>query len=81
MLLVAGDTIDVPQLGLESHLTAEPEERAAEGGPLEAAERHLMRQALEDSGWNVSDAARRLGVSREVLRYRMRKHGLVAPGR
>jgi len=40
-----------------------------------------MRQALEDSGWNVSDAARRLGVSREVLRYRMRKHGLVPPGR
>jgi len=81
MLLVASDTIDVPQLGLESHLAAEPEDRAAEGGALEAAERQLMRQALEDSGWNVSDAARRLGVSREVLRYRMRKHGLVPPGR
>ena len=81
MLLVASDTIDVPQLGLESHLAAEPEEGPAEAGTLEAAERQLMRQALEGSGWNVSDAARRLGVSREVLRYRMRKHGLVPPGR
>jgi DNA-binding NtrC family response regulator len=81
MLLVASDTIDVPQLGLESHLPAEPEERAVEGGALDAAERQLMRQALEDSGWNVSDAARRLGVSREVLRYRIRKHGLMPPGR
>jgi transcriptional regulator of acetoin/glycerol metabolism len=40
-----------------------------------------MRQALEANGWNVSLAARRLGVTREVLRYRMRKHGLVPPGR
>src|SRR5205085_12197674 len=30
MLLVASDTIDVPQLGLESHLPAEPEERSEE---------------------------------------------------
>src|SRR5262249_34799419 len=82
MLLVAGDPIEAAHLGLESHLPAEAGEvPAAEGGPLEAAERQLMRQALEASGWNVSDAARRLGVSREVLRYRMRKHGLVPPGR
>jgi two-component system response regulator AtoC len=82
MLLVAGDTIEASHLGLESHLPAEAGEvPAAEGGALEAAERQLMRQALEASGWNVSDAARRLGVSREVLRYRMRKHGLVPPGR
>jgi DNA-binding NtrC family response regulator len=81
MLLVAGETVDEQQLGLESHLPAEPEDGPADGGTLEAAERQLMRQALESSGWNVSDAARRLGVSREVLRYRMRKHGLVPPGR
>ncbi len=82
MLLVEGDTIDAWQLGLESHSpTAAADGPAAEGGTLDAVERQLMREALEASGWNVSDAARRLGVTREVLRYRMRKHGLAPPGR
>ena len=85
MLLVEGDTIDAWHLGLESHLpaeTPEPDHAAAgEPGTLDAVERQLMRQALEANGWNVSLAARRLGVSREVLRYRMRKHGLLPPGR
>jgi two-component system response regulator AtoC len=85
MLLVEGDTIDAWHLGLESHLPAEAPEpgrtEAGEPGTLDAVERQLMRQALEANGWNVSVAARRLGVSREVLRYRMRKHGLVPPGR
>ena len=40
-----------------------------------------MRQALEANGWNVSEAARRLGVSREVLRYRMKKYAIAPPNR
>jgi transcriptional regulator of acetoin/glycerol metabolism len=36
-------------------------------------------QTLERSSWNVSLAARRLGVSREVLRYRMQKYGISPP--
>jgi transcriptional regulator of acetoin/glycerol metabolism len=35
-----------------------------------------MRRVLTECGGNVSEAARRLGVSRELLRYRTRKHGL-----
>jgi DNA-binding NtrC family response regulator len=82
MLLVEGDTIEAWHLGLESHLPADAADApATEPGTLDAAERQLMRQALEANGWNVSLAARRLGVTREVLRYRMRKHGLVPPGR
>jgi DNA-binding NtrC family response regulator len=46
------------------------------GTRLEEVERQLIRRALEECGGNVSQAARRLGVSRELLRYRMRKHGL-----
>jgi DNA-binding NtrC family response regulator len=79
MLLVDGDTIEA------GHLRGEPS--GGGDGPglprdstLEEMERHLIRRALERSGGNVSLAARSLGVSREVLRYRMRKHGLAAPG-
>ena len=32
--------------------------------------------ALEQTGWNVSLAARRLGISRNAIRYRIEKHGL-----
>ena len=79
MLLVESETIDAWHLGLESHLPAEAEPH--EPGTLEAMERQLMRQALEANGWNVSLAARKLGVSREVLRYRMRKYAIVPPAR
>ncbi len=35
-----------------------------------------LLQALEQTGWNVSLAARRLGISRNAIRYRIEKHGL-----
>lgn len=43
---------------------------------LDGMERRLMREALAASGGNVSAAARRLGISRMAMRYRMKKHGL-----
>jgi two-component system response regulator AtoC len=53
---------------------------AAEGNGrfrLDEVERDLLVQALEKTDWNVSKSARLLGVSRDTLRYRMEKHGLV----
>ena len=46
---------------------------------LELAERELIEQALIKHGWNISKAARALGVSRPMLRYRIRRHGLTLP--
>ncbi len=43
----------------------------AQGFSLEDAIGRLIRQALEQSGNNVSAAARLLGVSRDYLRYRL----------
>lgn len=48
----------------------------ADGLSLESVERELLTQALARSGWNVSQAARMLGVSRDTMRYRMEKHRL-----
>jgi len=42
-----------------------------QGFDLEEAILHIIRAALEQSGGNVSAAARRLGVSRDYLRYRL----------
>ena len=45
-----------------------------EGLTLEAAEKMLILAALQATQNNVSEAARRLGVSRMTLRYRMEKY-------
>jgi two-component system, NtrC family, response regulator AtoC len=82
-LLIEPELIEAWHLGLESHLPAESNDHrdATQPGVLEAAERQLLRQALESNNWNVSLAARKLGVTREVLRYRMRKYGITAPAK
>jgi DNA-binding NtrC family response regulator len=53
---------------------------AASGTPLEDAiqglEQEQIREALRLTGWNISQAATRLGVSRNTLRYRIEKYGL-----
>jgi DNA-binding NtrC family response regulator len=49
------------------------------GLTLDAAERMMIEHALKEARGNVSEAARRLGVSRMAMRYRMEKHGLAAP--
>jgi DNA-binding NtrC family response regulator len=44
-----------------------------EGIPLETVELDLVRQAMERSGGNLTHAARLLHVSRDQLRYRLKK--------
>lgn len=49
----------------------------AEGVNLDALERDLLQQALEKSQQNKTQAARLLGISRDALNYRLKKHLLV----
>jgi DNA-binding NtrC family response regulator len=46
------------------------------GMTLDAAEASLIRQTLDSTAGNVSEASRRLGITRMALRYRMQKHGI-----
>ena len=43
---------------------------------LAAIEREALEKALLTTGWNVTRAARLLGVTRDTLRYRIDKHGI-----
>jgi len=43
---------------------------------LEDVERKLIQEALDRSTGNQSRAARLLGISRDTLRYRLKKHGM-----
>jgi len=48
-------------------------------GDLERIERNSLLNALKETGWNVSRAARILGVGRTALQYKMKKYGLKKP--
>ena len=79
VMLSQGQEIRAVELGLGDMQrlvapTAESDPLA--GLTLEVAERQLIQAALDATAGNVSEAARRLGVSRMTLRYRMQKHGL-----
>jgi transcriptional regulator with PAS, ATPase and Fis domain len=50
-----------------------------EGRKLEDMERGAVLEALEKSAWNVTRAAKLLGVSRDALRYRIEKYNLSEP--
>jgi DNA-binding NtrC family response regulator len=80
-LLSDGTTVDAAMLGLSvpgvppPGLDAADERRAITGAALDE-ERARLREALRATRWNISQAAVRLGVPRNTLRYRMQRHGL-----
>jgi transcriptional regulator with PAS, ATPase and Fis domain len=47
--------------------------------PVHSDDRETIHQVLRDSGWNQSQAARKLGVSRVTVWKRMKKYGLKRP--
>ncbi len=49
------------------------------GVDLEEIERQLIERALAMTGGNVAEAARKLCIGREALRYRIQKHGIARP--
>ena len=44
--------------------------------PLPEQEKLLILNTLKEAGWNQSESARRLGITRNTLRYRMKKYNI-----
>ena len=76
VLLSRGDVITPADLALPSQPMQAPQETAISAMRLEDAEKTLIINALRQSGGNVSEAARLLGITRMTIRYRMEKHGI-----
>lgn len=84
VMMTLSDTVDIQDLPAYLRDPRDPAQTpapqasavpsAAEG--LEEQERRLIADALERTGGNQVHAARLLRISRDVLRYRMKKHGL-----
>jgi two-component system NtrC family response regulator len=81
VVLSAGDEVTAVDLPSEFQSSPEPLDLLSihlpeEGISLEAIERELLLRALEKFGWNQTQAARYLDISRRTLIYRMEKYGL-----
>jgi DNA-binding NtrC family response regulator len=59
----AGDSVNDPGLPVES-------------GDLTQVERSMIERAMREAGGNQTRAAQRLGISRDTLRYRLKKFGI-----
>ena len=77
--VIGAEFIGLPE-GIGNRPDAAPEENGLSDLTLEEAERRLISEALTASKGNVSEAARRLGISRETMRYRLQKHAIVPNG-
>ena len=75
-ILSPGDTLTAAAIPLELKLQRESGGRSSVQEARESAERDHVLRALEDSGWNVSGAARALGMERTNLHKRIRALGL-----
>jgi len=51
-----------------------------DGMTLEQVERHMIEQALDQHGGNITRVAKALGLSRTALYRRLERHGLAEPG-
>ena len=78
VLLCGGGVIDETALALADGPAESPSvpALALEDMTLEQLEKTMLARALKGSGGNVSEAARRLGITRMAMRYRMDKYGL-----
>ncbi len=82
-LLAPGERVRVQDLPRDRRLAPNDDswlQHVPPGLGLVALELAWIRHALAQTNWNISAAARRLGVPRHVLVYRIEKHGLDRPG-
>jgi two-component system response regulator HydG len=61
-------------LAVQKYFENSPEGRGARPSTLQQAEMELIRQTLNETGGNKSEAARRLGITRKTLQNKLQKY-------
>jgi two-component system nitrogen regulation response regulator NtrX len=79
-ILTAGDCLTEESVPVEIRNPKDTGAKSNIREAREAAEREHIRRALDESAWNVSSAARALGMERTNLHKRMRALGLSRHG-
>jgi DNA-binding NtrC family response regulator len=86
LLLAEGDEITIEDLPVEIRSAAQSEGTGGfklppEGISFEDLEKSLIIQAMEQTGWNITRAAKLLGLSFRTMQYRLDKFGIKKPSR
>jgi DNA-binding NtrC family response regulator len=86
LLLAESDEITVEDLPMEIRDVARIEgsggfKLPAEGIDFEQLEKSLLIQAMDQTNWNITRAAKLLGLSFRTMQYRLDKFGLARPNR
>ncbi|HEY3383117.1 MAG TPA: sigma-54 dependent transcriptional regulator [Vicinamibacterales bacterium] len=81
MAILAPDPITADAVPVEIRLSHQPGAPSTLEETRAQAERDLVREALAHAGWNISAAARALGIERTRLHKRIRALGLEREGR
>jgi DNA-binding NtrC family response regulator len=86
ILLCEGDEISVEDLPLEIRQESSPSgsfnfKLPPEGISFEELEQSLITQAMEQTGWNITRAAKLLGLSFRTLQYRLEKFDMKKPAK
>ena len=71
-----GPTLDAEHLSLTRPVEGTDGPPPQPSGDLARWEKTVIEQALREAGGNQTKAAQRLGISRDTLRYRLKKFGL-----
>ncbi len=75
-ILTAGDRLGIESIPMELRHYRDANPRSSVQEARESAERDHILKALDEAGWNVSSAARALGMERTNLHKRIRALGL-----
>ncbi len=78
VVLAKGHRIEVAGLPSALHYPPSPAKTGSQGTILEN-EAKLLKEALDECGWNKKQAARRLGISRNTLYRKLRKFQIHPP--
>src|SRR5437667_8343500 len=84
ILLCEGDEITIDDLPLEVRQESRPVSEGAfklppQGIAFEEVERDLITQAMEQTDYNITKAAKLLGLTFRTLQYRLEKFGIKKP--
>lgn len=81
VVMAKGAKIELADLppGIRGFQTSEPRSFLHRGGNLEDLEREAIQTALENTGHNITVAAKKLGISRRTLHRKLAEYGKVRP--
>ena len=77
--LVSGAGVIIERRNIAPGIAQKPQLLERISTDISDVNEDLLKKTLERTGWNVSKSAKLLGLTRDMIRYRIEKYGLHAP--